>query len=909
MSRRLREVIRLIRECKTKAEEREVVAREAAEIRTAFSKGSENRPRNIAKLLYITMLGYPTQWGQVEIIKSLASPSYVDKRIGYLGLNILLDENQEVLMLATHSMKIDLLSNNQMIAGLALTTLGNIASEQICRDCAPEIEQLLENPNFYLQKKAALCALKIIKKVPEFIDQFKPKIKTLLGEKDHGVLIGGISLMIEMSNADEPTRVFFREKALGTILKLLRSLVGSNYAPEYDVGNISDPFLQAKLLQLLRVLGTGDKATSEKMNEILASIATNTDPGRNVGNAILYECVSTIMAIEGDGELRGMAINILGKFLTNRDNNIRYVALNTLSKLVDRHAEAVQRHRNTIIECLKDADITIRRRALHLIYSLVDATNVKFLVKELLNFLVVADSEFRADLTAKLCYVSEKFSPSSKWYTDTILRVLEVSGDHVPEEVSSNFIATVGRENNLQPYVVHRLYALLQKDISQQSLNQVGVWCIGEFGDVLLKTAPPPQEHDDEEESLPPSQPAPDDVIDLIEKILDNVTTNLVTRKYCLTALLKLSVRFNGSGLQKIQTIVTKYQQNINIELQQRASEYHEYINWDPNSRSKILAPLPPYTPKTTSGAESTTVTPLSTPAAPSGTSSIIDLFGPMGGSSTGVAPPSSSAALLAGLLGPTSAPTGPAPSAAQSILGLYGSTPAPATGGLDILGGLGATVSPVSPSTGFGALGVPLGVSPTPLVGGTVGVFGGLGQPLGSTIPGLGPSTPSAQPTGIEGLLGLGGGVGVGASLGVVGGGLGVTVNAAINPSQFSDSRYAPITAFENQDLSITLYFKKPNPAALQFTLITALVKNNTIMNEINDFTFLAAPPKHAKYQLDPLLTKSIPVGGSLTQTIKAANSEQGQKPLMMKIKISYTINGQLKEAESVCKNFPADL
>jgi AP-1 complex subunit gamma-1 len=51
------------------------------------------------------------------------------------------------------------------------------------------------------------------------------------------------------------------------------------------------------------------------------------------GHAILYEAVSTIMGIETIGGLRVMAVNILGRFLANRDNNIRYVALNTLAKV------------------------------------------------------------------------------------------------------------------------------------------------------------------------------------------------------------------------------------------------------------------------------------------------------------------------------------------------------------------------------------------------------------------------------------------------------------------------------------------------------------------------------------------------------------------------------------------------
>ena len=88
----------------------------------------------------------------------------------------------------------------------------------------------------------------------------------------------------------------------------------AGYSPDHDVSGISDPFLQVKILRLLRVLGKRDSDASESMNDILAQVATNTETTKNVGNTILYETVQTIMHINSDTSLRVLGVNILGKF-------------------------------------------------------------------------------------------------------------------------------------------------------------------------------------------------------------------------------------------------------------------------------------------------------------------------------------------------------------------------------------------------------------------------------------------------------------------------------------------------------------------------------------------------------------------------------------------------------------------
>ncbi|EHY52285.1 AP-1 complex subunit gamma-1 [Exophiala dermatitidis] len=591
----LKQFIRNVRAAKTIADERAVVQKESAAIRASFREESHNpniRRNNVAKLLYLFTLGERTHFGQIECLKLLASPSFADKRLGYLGTMLLLDENQEVLTLVTNSLKNDLNHHNQYVAGLALCTLGNIASVEMSRDLFPEIESLISTSNPYIRRKAALCAMRICKKVPDLQEHFLDKAKVLLQDRNHGVLLCGLTLITSLCEADEAEGgeegvVEMFRPVVPHLVRTLKNLTSSGYSPEHDVSGITDPFLQVKILRLLRVLGRGDAATSEQMNDILAQVATNTEATKNVGNSILYEAVLTILDIEADSGLRVLGVNILGKFLANKDNNIRYVALNTLIKVVAIEPNAVQRHRNTILECLRDPDISIRRRALDLSFTLIREDNVRVLIRELLAFLEVADTEFKSVMTTQIGIAADRYAPNKRWHIDTMLRVIKLAGNYVKEQILSSFVRLIATSPDQQTYSVQKLYAALKADITQEALTLAGVWVIGEYGDALLRGGTY------EEEELV-KEVKESDIVDLYTTILNSTYANQVVTEFIITSAMKLTTRMSDqSQIERIRRLMQSRTADLSVEIQQRAVEYSNLFGYD-SIRRGVLEKMPP---------------------------------------------------------------------------------------------------------------------------------------------------------------------------------------------------------------------------------------------------------------------------------------------------------------------------
>lgn len=562
------------------------------------------------------------------------------------------------------------------------------------RDLFTEVENLLSTANPHIRRKAALCAMRICRKVPDLQEHFVEKAKLLLSDRNHGVLLCGLTLVTSMCEAEEVEGGeemvvdMFRPLTVG-LVRILKGLASSGYAPEHDVTGITDPFLQVKILRLLRVFGRGDARTSEQINDILAQVATNTDSSKNVGNSILYESVLTILEIEADSGLRVLGVNILGKFLSNKDNNIRYVALNTLIKVVAVEPNAVQRHRNTILECLRDPDISIRRRALDLSFTLINESNVRVLTRELLAFLEVADTEFKPIMTSQIGVAADRFAPNKRWHVDTMLRVLKLAGNYVKEPILSSFVRLIATTPDLQTYSVQKLYASLKDDITQEGLTLAGTWVIGEYGDALLRGG------QYEEEELV-QEVKESDIVDLLTTILDSGYATQIVTEYIITSLMKLTTRLTEpTQIIQIRRLLSNRKADLDVEVQQRAVEYGNLFAYD-EIRKGVLERMPPpeireeqrvlgeATPKQKKAAARA-----KKPGNVVEQDMLLDLMGGSDTQATNLGPKTNgsqnNADLLADILGGgdfTSAPTKPAQRNTSSIVDLFDSQNTPSTNG-----------------------------------------------------------------------------------------------------------------------------------------------------------------------------------------------------------------------------------
>lgn len=587
--RGLHKFVQDIRECPHKDAEVARVDKELANIRTRFKDAKPlsmyNRKKYVCKLLYMYMLGYDVDFGHMEVLGLISSPKFAEKQVGYLVTSVLLNETHDFLRLIINSIRTDIIGRNESHQSLALTCVGNIGGREMAEALGGDVQRLVQSSTArpLVRKKAALCLLRLYRKYPESVsaDTWADAMEHLLDEKDLGLLTAVMSLLIGLVSAQPEDYL----NCFPKVVKVLERLVKQMDIPvDYTYYGLPSPWLQVKCMRVLQYFPVPeDPSLLRALQDVTKRVLTTTEAVKNVNknnaaHAVLFEALGLVMHFDVERELMQQCCNMLGKFIHTsvRDPNIRYLGLENMARLamVPEMLESTKKHTEQIVLALRDPDISIRRRALDLLYGMCDQSNAAAIVKELLDYLTTADFDIREELTLKVAILAERFAPSKQWYVDTVVTLIHKSGEFVTDDIWHRVVQIVTNNADLQQYAATQFATKLIEGSTHESMLKVAGYVLGEFGHTLSM---PPREY----------------FVLLRDKVAICVPA---TKALLLSAFAKMAAHSRDPGFQaEVAATMQRYHSFVDAEMQQRAVEYFVMTTCKIDTAVKALEPMPAY--------------------------------------------------------------------------------------------------------------------------------------------------------------------------------------------------------------------------------------------------------------------------------------------------------------------------
>eukprot|EP00541_Cyclophora_tenuis_P003287 CAMPEP_0116550904 /NCGR_PEP_ID=MMETSP0397-20121206/5675_1 /TAXON_ID=216820 /ORGANISM="Cyclophora tenuis, Strain ECT3854" /LENGTH=514 /DNA_ID=CAMNT_0004075765 /DNA_START=265 /DNA_END=1809 /DNA_ORIENTATION=- len=511
--------------------------------------------------------------------------------------------------------------------------------------------------------------------------------------------------------------------------------------------------------------------------------------------------------------------------------------------------------------------------------------------------------------------------------------MLTIAGREATRDVQSATIVYISRSSqDLQAYSTHKLLkAIRDDDGSQRGLLAVGIWCIGEYGDLLLSpytyTAPSSNGNLAEVADTQSTGPVTISFMALDSASIVGTVEDVTMRHSCpedvkqraLTCFAKLSDRFSGIGdeetISKLQKLVQKNKAAVSLEMQLRSCEYDALLNAakgiSPPSASasddifgvtngggtvapgvtsaakEALARMPVVDLKVLQKKQAETDmlgepggVPASTPAAaPKAGGDLLDLEDIFGGGEPAPAP------------APTVTQNGTAPKPADSksdvdlLSDIFSAPPAAAPPsqprGFDPFTGMAqpAAAQPAAPVNPMDLFGAPPPTAPTPMA-----------TPIAPAIGGMdifGAPPPQQQQPAMP-----------------------VVTPAPVQQPVAQGQGPVLVQAFSHSGLSVEFSCTKPDTWNKQKSTLVASFSNSTDA-PIYGLTMQCAVPKYVTMEMQPPTSTTVPQSGGnakvVTQTINVTNTMLGTKNLMLKLKVGFTTKGTKVEHMATCSGFPA--
>ncbi|KAG5641635.1 hypothetical protein DXG03_004558 [Asterophora parasitica] len=392
--RTLQDLIRGLRA--NKKDEAKFIHKAVDEIRNEIkSDDMELKAGAVLKLTYLDMLGYDMGWASFHVVEVMSSSRFHLKSVGYLAATQSFNEDTDVLMLTTNLLKKDLGSTPADVA-VTLNGVSHIVTPDLARDLSPELIAMLNHSRPHIRKRALLALYKVLVKYPETAKHARTRLEEKLEDTDPGVVAATVNVLCELARHNP-------QDYLSLAPQLFHLLTTS-----------SNNWMLIKIIKLFGSLSPYEPRLVRKLQPPITDLISNTQ-----AISLLYECVHTciiggmLQGTNGDSLAR-VCVSKLAAFIQDDDQNLKYIALLALTKIVPSHPHLVVEYQDTILASVNDQDISIRMRALDLVSAMVDRDNLQSVVQQVLSHLVPENSSSILPTAAQsLAQHADPAAPSS----------------------------------------------------------------------------------------------------------------------------------------------------------------------------------------------------------------------------------------------------------------------------------------------------------------------------------------------------------------------------------------------------------------------------------------------------------------------------------------------------------------
>ncbi|OCH95738.1 Adaptor protein complex AP-3 delta subunit, partial [Obba rivulosa] len=594
--RTLQDLIRGLRA--NKKDESKFISQAIDEIRQEVrSKDMELKAGAVLKLTYLDMLGYDMGWASFHIVEVMSSPRIHLKSVGYLAASQSFQQNTDVLMLTTNLLKKDLSSKPEDVA-VALNGLSHIVTPDLGRDLSQEITAMLNHSRAHIRKRAVLALFKVFIRYPEAIPQGMPRLREKLEDPDPGVVAATVNVLCELVYRSP-------QDYLSLAPQLFHLLTTS-----------SNNWMLIKIIKLFGILTPHEPRLVRKLQPPITDLISTTP-----AVSLLYECVRTCITggmLESTSgfSLARTCVTKLASFLQDPDQNLKYIALLAMVKIVPTHPQLVAEYQDMILASVDDQDISIRMRALDLVSAMVSRSNLQPIIQQLLSHLVRSDSALPSAAQSLLLHTSANStgpkastSPSQspayrltlaqrilalgsqdmydnvvdfEWYLSVLVDLAYVAGVDVGEQIRDQLLDIAVRVRGARRFAVQLMIKVLSDDIFLLNASDEGscaeilwaaAWICGEFCGELA-----------EPYKLLTYLLQPH--IALLSPDIAAVYLQSAMKVFGTWAA-ELAARWDDDDLPKVKSMVelvleqsTTFAANPNIEVQERAAEMQQLFTF-----------------------------------------------------------------------------------------------------------------------------------------------------------------------------------------------------------------------------------------------------------------------------------------------------------------------------------------